>query len=839
MSAGNIHGQEETDYIVADSVLHQGDTAQIELNPGVRGTIQWQRSHETDSWEDIEGEKETELLQQITDTVFFRAKITEDNCEPIYSEAVRIDIGIAPTADFTSDTANIAEEETINFEDLSTDNPETWGWNFGDGNTSSAQNPSHTYSTEGTYTVELAVSNDYGSDTLTKTDYITVGSAPKADFTSATANITEGETINFEDISDGDPDTWQWDFGDGNTSNQQNPSHVYSSGGSYTVELVVSNEYGEDTATKTDYIAVCPESFTDGRDGQIYEAVQIGDQCWMAENLNYDQEAYGNDGCYDNDESNCDTYGRLYDWEAVMQGDTSSSSNPSGVQGVCPNGWHVPSDEEWKELEMELGMSQSEANGTDFRGTNEGSKLAANASLWVDGNLGNNSEFGASGFSALPGGIRLGSGGFLGIGEYAPWWSSTENSSTNVWSRELHYDYSGVARNDGGEKDYGSLVRCVRDSITTSSPTAGFRADTTTIQVGDTINFTNQSTGSPTSWSWNFGDGDTSTKQNPSHTYATEGTYTIKLTVSNEYGSDILTKTDYIIVGSVPKADFTADQTTITVGESVQFTDESTNDPTSWSWKFGDGNTSNQQNLSHTYSSADTYTVELTVSNDKGSDTETKTNYITVIECPTTFTDNRNGQTYNAVLVGNQCWMAENLNYAQHDNGNSWCYENDESNCDTYGRLYDWVAVMQGENSSNSNPSGVQGVCPDGWHVPSDEEWKELEMELGMSQSEADDVNERGWNEGSKLAGNDSLWADGNLKENSEFGSSGFIALPGGRPYEDGTFGYLGSYGYWWSSTEYSSTGGWSRSLGYEGSDVFRDDFDKEYGLSVRCIRDD
>ncbi len=88
-----------------------------------------------------------------------------------------------------------------------------------------------------------------------------------------------------------------------------------------------------------------------------------------------------------------------------------------------------------------------------------------------------------------------------------------------------------------------------------------------------------------------------------------------------------------------------------------------------------------------------------------------------------TFTDSRDGQEYEWVKIGDQVWMAENLNYAQHDEGNS----------GRYGRLYDWAAVMQGENSSNNNPSGVQGVCPDGWHVPSDEEWKELEMKLGMS----------------------------------------------------------------------------------------------------------
>ena len=126
-------------------------------------------------------------------------------------------------------------------------------------------------------------------------------------------------------------------------------------------------------------------TFTDPRDGQQYEWVQIGGQVWMAENLNYDQDSYGNDWYYGNDTSLGDVYGRLYDWPAVMQGAGSSNNNPSGIQGVCPDGWHVPSDEEWKELEIQLGMSSFQADALHGRGSNEGSKLAGQAELWKDG----------------------------------------------------------------------------------------------------------------------------------------------------------------------------------------------------------------------------------------------------------------------------------------------------------------------------------------------------------------------------------------------------------------------------------------------------------------------
>ena len=204
-----------------------------------------------------------------------------------------------------------------------------------------------------------------------------------------------------------------------------------------------------------------------------------------------------------------------------------------------------------------------------------------------------------------------------------------------------------------------------------------------------------------------------------------------------------------------------------------------------------------------------------------------------------TFTDERDGQEYEWVRIGEQVWMAENLNYDQSAYGNDWCYDNDPSNCNTYGRLYNWAAVMQGESSSWSNPSGIKGVCPDGWHVPSDKEWKVLEMQLGMNRSEIDANDWRGNNEGSKLAGNASLWGSGGLRNDFEFGASGFTALPGGTRLTINDGSYVGYIGYWWSSSQYSSTDAWGRCLHYKNTDVRRLYRTKEYGFSVRCVRDD
>jgi PKD repeat protein len=163
-------------------------------------------------------------------------------------------------------------------------------------------------------------------------------------------------------------------------------------------------------------------------------------------------------------------------------------------------------------------------------------------------------------------------------------------------------------------------------------PVAQFSGSPTSGTAPLTVNFTDQSTGSITSWSWTFGDGGTSTAQNPSHQYTSAGTYTVSLTVTGPGGSDGETKNNYITVNPcvAPTANFVGSPTSGTAPLTVSFTDQSTGSPTSWSWNFGDGGTSTAQNPSHVYSGAGTFTVTLTVTNSCGSDGETKTNYITV-----------------------------------------------------------------------------------------------------------------------------------------------------------------------------------------------------------------
>ncbi len=194
----------------------------------------------------------------------------------------------------------------------------------------------------------------------------------------------------------------------------------------------------------------CGDTIDDARDGSIYNTVQIGNQCWMSENLNYNQSAFGGDWCYGNNSANCDTYGRLYTWAAVMQGASSSNTNPSGVQGVCPGGWHVPSDAEWTELTTYVGNNgHSGTEGTALKST----------SGWNYGGNGTDNF----GFTGLPGGDRFeDTGSFNSIGDFGNWWSSRESSSSNAWIRYLYYNNGNVSESHSNKQN-GFSVRCLRD----------------------------------------------------------------------------------------------------------------------------------------------------------------------------------------------------------------------------------------------------------------------------------------------------------------------------------------------------------------------------------------
>ena len=182
------------------------------------------------------------------------------------------------------------------------------------------------------------------------------------------------------------------------------------------------------------------------------------------------------------------------------------------------------------------------------------------------------------------------------------------------------------------------------------------------------------------------------------------------------------------------------------------------------------------------------------------------------------------GNTYDTVQIGDQVWLKENLRVTLAPDSSeitSYVYEDDMENEKIYGRLYTWDVAM-----NNSTEEKARGICPEGWHIPSDEEFKQLEMHLGMTPTEADLENTwRGENVGTKL---------------KIGGSSGFDLLLSGRRTASGNFGLLGRVEYLWTSTEFGEDYAWRRCFDKFANDVGRwNTFPKSYAFSVRCIKNE
>jgi uncharacterized protein (TIGR02145 family) len=192
-----------------------------------------------------------------------------------------------------------------------------------------------------------------------------------------------------------------------------------------------------------------------------------------------------------------------------------------------------------------------------------------------------------------------------------------------------------------------------------------------------------------------------------------------------------------------------------------------------------------------------------------------------VPETPVTLTDERDGETYGAVkMPGGKTWMARNLNYTPQE-GKSWCYDNDDSNCEKYGRLYDWETAMK--------------ACPAGWHLPTVQEWDNLSQAAGgvRKSVKVDGVGDVFYWDGvgKKLKSSNGWDSDGNGTDDF-----GFSVLLGGNRSTDGSFGYADSYGIWWTATASGSGGAYNRFMYYDNDYVSEGNNGVGNGFSVRCV---
>lgn len=312
--------------------------------------------------------------------------------------------------------------------------------------------------------------------------------------TNSATNITETTaTLNGNVTSDGGATITQrgfyWSSTDNTPDSDDNPTAVSGTTGSFSKSLTgltpnttyyyvafATNSQGTKTGAVQSFktnqeTQVNTGTFTDSRDGNTYKWVEIGEQIWMAENLAYlpsvnppssvsptepyfyVYDYYGTSVSEAKSIDNYETYGVMYNWPAAIES--------------CPGGWHLPSDDEWKQLEIYAGMSQNEADGIEFRGTNEDIKLRSTSGWnWLTRPIGTD-DFG---FSALPGGLYYvdesylynNNTEFINIGSCAYWWSSTEFNVNDAYWRVVREDFAGIARGNFRKND-GCSVRCIKD----------------------------------------------------------------------------------------------------------------------------------------------------------------------------------------------------------------------------------------------------------------------------------------------------------------------------------------------------------------------------------------
>ena len=509
---------------------------------------------------------------------------------PDTSQSGLIVVGVVPVAQFDAFYAFSTVPTKVTFVDNSPGStPMTREWDFGDGTTSSEQNPAHTYLRRGTYTVSLTVKNTYGTSTATRKNFITIGMEPKADFSGSPADGDAPLTVKFTDQSLGQVTKWNWDFGDGKGSSEQSPVHTYWSGGDYHVILTAANDYGSSDITKTHYIRVI---------GDLKAAFAADPASGKAPlTVKFTDRSIGTPA--------------TWSWDF---GDGTNSTLQNPVHVFTGTGTY----------DVKLTVTRGGIGDSSTQIINVGGVPVAD-------------------FNGTP---RSGN-----VGEQIRFLDMTENNPTE-WS----WDFGDTAVSDARNPSHAYQLKGIYTVSLAAKNANGIDTETKqsyiNIGIGPVadfvpviipyqknsvplqVQFVDQSSNVPTSWEWDFGDGQTSGAQNPKHTYVSEGVYTVTLKVRNNFGEDTKVRSNLIEVNKGPVVDFIADMTTVGVGRRVTFTDLSQNTPTRWIWDFGDGSTGTGARPDHIYHTTGVYDVTLTASNPDMTNSRTRNQYITVLNIP-------------------------------------------------------------------------------------------------------------------------------------------------------------------------------------------------------------
>jgi uncharacterized protein (TIGR02145 family) len=573
----------------------------------------------------------------------------------------------------------------------------------------------------------------------------------------------------------------------------------------YYVRAWATNGQGTSYGNVMSFVAestpfVCGESTVTDIDGNVYATVMVGNQCWMGENLKTTHYRNGmpinNPNCivnFMNTEWGADQDGAWLAWNnaETFREKYGAIYNHHAVRNentLCPAQWHVPHDQEWMHLEQSLGMSGDITGVMGWRGDNEGAKLAGGENLWKKGNLTASNYFGSAGFNALPTGwypfTTFGSGNVWPDSDVA-WWSSTTSSMLGgTIARRISHDQTGIERN-ARTPSQGHYVRCLRNEPTVN--TWGVRDVTTSkANIAGTARIFFQDEEAQISRRglvWSH-------NHNP--------------TLETNHG----------------KIEFQE--------ESNTFYHELTN-----------------------LHPRTAYYVRAFADNSLGRVYGNEVKFFTlaeVVPCPEqpVVTD-VDGNEYNTLLIGDQCWIRENLRVTRDPHGNpiERLYpSSDPQLFAAFGGLYKWQSIWGADISVPTGDEPVQGICPTGWHLPAENDWDQLTEYLighGYNYNHTLENNLIGKSLASKdhwsTFSNPPTGSPGYEMANNN--STGFNAMPSGLFQANGTYTEQGiSAGFWSAIPSNSETGSaYMRRISFRDRELQIDSISKSAALAVRCVK--
>ncbi len=481
----------------------------------------------------------------------------------------------APVANFTANVVSGCSPLVVQFSDQSTGNPTSWLWDLGNGGTSTVRNPTATYTTPGSYTIRLTVTNSSGSNSITKTSFIAVNVAPTAAFTSSTTSGCAPHTVNFTDQSSpgsGSVTQWEWNFGDGSTSTQQNPSHTYTQSGTFSVFLKITNSGGcSNTVFKQQYVTV-------GTGGAANFTANVPNSCALPVTVSFVTTS-PSDGT------------QTYNWN-FGDGGTSTQQNPS----------HTYTNAGTFTVTLSIG------SGGGCSGSSQQTITLANRTVSFDG----------------PATVCMGTAAnFTMTSNPAPvtqTWQMGDGISYTTPNISHTYAAPGTYQVSLTNEFVGGCIQTATKTVTVvTGPSVDFMANETA-SCKTPLTTTFQSTLPGASYQWSFGDGSTSTSASPTHTYQANGLFDVTLTVTGSNGcAATITKPQFIQIQAPTVAVSNAPETgclpfSYSPAPSVNAVDG----VAEYYWDFGDGGTSTNATPLHHYTGTGSYTLKLRIRTNKG-----------------------------------------------------------------------------------------------------------------------------------------------------------------------------------------------------------------------------